>query len=117
LVEVNDETANSVRSERFDTTALTERNLVHFDQTPARTVGNANVIERLRRDRDLCITAQLLGYAREALRAVSSYVTERHQFGRPIGSFQAVSQQIADCYIEVSSIDVTLRSALDELGR
>ena len=40
--------------------------------------------------------AALTGIVRSALDLALAYVTERHQFDRPIGSFQALQQQLAD---------------------
>jgi alkylation response protein AidB-like acyl-CoA dehydrogenase len=42
-----------------------------------------------------------LGLARRALEDTLEYVKEREQFGRPIGSFQALSQRIADLATEI----------------
>ncbi|MCZ7528752.1 MAG: acyl-CoA dehydrogenase family protein [Acidimicrobiia bacterium] len=42
------------------------------------------------------LAADLLGTARWALETTTSYARERVQFGRPIGSFQAVSHRLAD---------------------
>ena len=49
----------------------------------------------------LIIAAQSLGYARRALDDTLEYVKERKQFGRPIGSFQALSQRLANMATEV----------------
>jgi alkylation response protein AidB-like acyl-CoA dehydrogenase len=49
----------------------------------------------------LIIAAQSLGYARRALDDTLEYVKERKQFGRPIGSFQALSQRLANLATEV----------------
>ena len=116
IVDTTVPTAEQLRIEPLETTALTERHIVHFDGAPATLVacGDAEVSWLLTR-KDLCLSALHLGYAREALRLSGEYVNERHQFGRPIGSFQAISQQIADCHIEIASIDVGLRSALSEV--
>lgn len=48
-----------------------------------------------------------LGTAEEALTRTARYVTEREQFGRPIGTFQAVSHSIADAYIDVQGVRLT----------
>lgn len=40
--------------------------------------------------------AQLVGLGRRMLDVTVAYVTERHQFGVPIGSFQAVKHHLAD---------------------
>ena len=44
----------------------------------------------------LIIAAQALGMAQRAFDDVLAYVKERKQFGRPIGSFQALKHRIAD---------------------
>ncbi|MCW3038248.1 MAG: acyl-CoA dehydrogenase [Solirubrobacterales bacterium] len=49
----------------------------------------------------LIIAAQSLGFARRAFDDLLSYVKERKQFGRPIGSFQALSHRIADLATEI----------------
>jgi alkylation response protein AidB-like acyl-CoA dehydrogenase len=53
----------------------------------------------------LCALA--LGVAERALELTARYATERHQFDRPIGTFQAVSQRAADGYIDVEAMRLT----------
>lgn len=45
-----------------------------------------------------------IGVAERALKLAAAYTTEREQFGRPIGSFQAVQQRLADAFIDVEAI-------------
>lgn len=45
-----------------------------------------------------------IGVAERALRIAASYTGEREQFGRPIGSFQAVQQRMADAFIDIQAI-------------
>jgi alkylation response protein AidB-like acyl-CoA dehydrogenase len=52
-----------------------------------------------------------LGVTERALRMAASYTTEREQFGRPIGSFQAVQQRMADAFIDVEAIRWTMWQA------
>ena len=49
----------------------------------------------------LAIAALQLGVTGEALQRAALYVSERHQFGRPIGSFQAVAMRMAEAYIQL----------------
>ncbi|WP_372792151.1 acyl-CoA dehydrogenase family protein [Paraconexibacter sp.] len=49
----------------------------------------------------LIIAAQSLGFAQRAFDDALAYVKERKQFGRPIGSFQALSHRIADLATEL----------------
>ena len=46
-------------------------------------------------------SAQLVGLAAQMLDVTVGYVKERHQFGVPIGSFQAIKHQLADCLIKL----------------
>ena len=55
--------------------------------------------------------AELLGITEGALRLTAQYAKTREQFGRPIGTFQAVSQRLADGYIDVLGQRLTLWSA------
>ncbi|SOX55521.1 acyl-CoA dehydrogenase [Mycobacterium ahvazicum] len=45
-----------------------------------------------------------LGVTERALRIAAEYTSGREQFGRPIGSFQAVQQRLADAFIDVEAI-------------
>jgi alkylation response protein AidB-like acyl-CoA dehydrogenase len=49
----------------------------------------------------LILSAEAVGGAEAALRATVAYVRERHQFGRPIGSFQAVKHRLADSTVNL----------------
>lgn len=45
--------------------------------------------------------AQLLGLSRRMLDLTVAYVTERHQFGVPVGSFQAVKHHLANALMQI----------------
>jgi alkylation response protein AidB-like acyl-CoA dehydrogenase len=49
------------------------------------------------------IGAMALGLAQAAYEAASAYAKERHQFGRPIGSFQGVAFMIADMATQIDA--------------
>jgi alkylation response protein AidB-like acyl-CoA dehydrogenase len=57
------------------------------------------------------LCAQQLGVLEGALDLTAGYARTREQFGRPIGSFQAVSQRLADGYIDVQGARLTLWQA------
>jgi isovaleryl-CoA dehydrogenase len=66
----------------------------------------------------LIIAAQALGMAQRAFDDTLAYVKERKQFGRPIGSFQALKHRIADLAAEIEAArllvyDVAARSDAD----
>lgn len=53
----------------------------------------------------LCAVA--MGVCERALRMTAEYTSQREQFGRPIATFQAVSQRAADAYIDTEAIRLT----------
>jgi alkylation response protein AidB-like acyl-CoA dehydrogenase len=53
-------------------------------------------IEALRDRAYVALAAEMLGTARWLLQHTIDYAKERHQFDRPIGSFQAIQHKIAD---------------------
>lgn len=57
------------------------------------------------------LAAIALGAAEESLRQTAEYTSQRKQFGREIGSFQAVSLRAADAYIDVEAMRSTMWQA------
>jgi isovaleryl-CoA dehydrogenase len=49
----------------------------------------------------LILAAHMLGMARRAFDDTVAYVTQRKQFGRPVGSFQALRHRLADLATEI----------------
>jgi alkylation response protein AidB-like acyl-CoA dehydrogenase len=49
------------------------------------------------------LSAEQLGTAERALELTVAYVQERHQFGRPIGSFQVLQHRLAEAYVRVQA--------------
>jgi alkylation response protein AidB-like acyl-CoA dehydrogenase len=83
-----------------------------FNHTPARLVGEPGTA-RAALDHTLdvaavALAAEQLGGAQRALDMAVAYAKVRQQFGRPIGSFQAIKHRCADLLLEVES----LRSAV-----
>jgi len=62
--------------------------------------ADGSVNQRLRQLLLLAASAEQLGICEGALKLTASYAKVREQFGRPIGTFQAVSQRLADGYID-----------------
>jgi len=61
----------------------------------------AELSERTLNRANLAITGQLLGLSQRMLDASIDYTTNRKQFGKPIGSFQAVKHHLADVAIQL----------------
>jgi alkylation response protein AidB-like acyl-CoA dehydrogenase len=85
-------------------------------EVPAKNVlgpvglGYKIAIETLNEGR-IGIGAQMIGVAQGALRATTEYVTERHQFGKPIADFQAVQFQLAQARTEVEAARLMVYNA------
>jgi alkylation response protein AidB-like acyl-CoA dehydrogenase len=62
-------------------------------------VGDAEVAAEMRGIGAVLASALLLGIADRALQAAVGYAGSRHQFGKPIGSFQAIKHLLADMYV------------------
>ena len=60
----------------------------------------------------LGLAATMLGTGEEALLRTAAYLSERKQFGRQIGSFQAVQMRCADAYIDLEGMRSTLWQAV-----
>ncbi|MCW2754613.1 MAG: acyl-CoA dehydrogenase domain protein [Marmoricola sp.] len=70
-----------------------------------------DVYDWLQQRLTLAAAAWELGVVRGALDLTAAYAKTREQFGRPIGTFQAVSQRLADGYIDVLGSDLMLWQA------
>jgi alkylation response protein AidB-like acyl-CoA dehydrogenase len=85
---------------------------LEFDGVPGRLIGStgdaAAVIDRVLDVAAIALAAEQLGGAQRALDMAVEYSKVRHQFGRPIGSFQVLKHRLADLLLEVES----LRSAV-----
>ena len=76
-----------------------------------RVVGNGDVVSWLTTHGTLGRSAFQLGVLERALELTAEYAREREQFDRPIGSFQAVSSRLADGYIDIKGLRLTLTQA------
>lgn len=87
---------------------------VGFDHTPGRRllVDDAlGVVERALCSVSILLAAEQVGAAGRCLDLTVDYSTSRIQFGRPIGSFQALKHRMADLHVLVESARATAYSA------
>jgi alkylation response protein AidB-like acyl-CoA dehydrogenase len=63
------------------------------------------------------IGAYAAGLVAGAVRLTADYVTNRHQFGRPLATFQAVAQQLADVYIASRTLTLASTSVVWRLSQ
>jgi alkylation response protein AidB-like acyl-CoA dehydrogenase len=80
---------------------------LEFERTPARLIGSdGNAWPGLSRTLDLAVialAAEEVGGAQRCLDMSVDYAKVRYQFGRPIGSFQAIKHRCADMLLQVES--------------
>jgi acyl-CoA dehydrogenase len=57
------------------------------------------------------LAAELVGTAQRALDGAVAYAKERRQFGRPIGSFQAIKHLLADRHVQLDAARMLVRTA------
>jgi len=85
---------------------------LEFTAVPARLIGapgdGGPILDKTLDIAAIALAAEQLGGAQRALDMAVAYAKIRHQFGRPIGSFQAIKHRCADLLLEVES----LRSAV-----
>ncbi len=63
------------------------------------------------------LSLDLVGVGEAALQRTVDYTTMRHQFGRPIASFQAAQHLVANMHIALSAARLAARAAVSLLGR
>jgi alkylation response protein AidB-like acyl-CoA dehydrogenase len=84
---------------------------------PVGTVGGAApVVDRVLDVATTALAAEQVGAARACLEAATGYARERMQFGRPIGSFQAVKHKCADMFVRLQLADAAATEAADALA-
>ncbi|UGT40018.1 acyl-CoA/acyl-ACP dehydrogenase [Nocardia yamanashiensis] len=75
---------------------------IDFENVTGRALGALDVT-RLREIAWAAVVAEQLGAAEQCLDMTVEYSKSRVQFGRPIGSFQALKHRMADMYVLVES--------------
>jgi alkylation response protein AidB-like acyl-CoA dehydrogenase len=107
---------SGVRRERVTGLDPTRRlAVVTFDGTPGRRLDAHGFADQLRRLRDtavIAVAAEQAGAAARALELTVEYTKQRRQFGRPIGSFQALKHRMADVHVHVEAARSALYAAL-----
>lgn len=97
-----------VRTRQTTLDATRTQATVQFRDTEAELLGEepADVLGVLAvtgRAAAVMLAAEAVGAAREALDRTVAHVGAREQFGRPVGSFQAVKHRLADLYVQVEA--------------
>ena len=84
-----------------------ELGVLRFDGTPARRLGDKDAAELLLDRAATLAAAEMLGAADRVLSMAVDYAKDRVQFGKPIGSFQAIKHMLADALVDVEGMRST----------
>ncbi|MGW7252733.1 acyl-CoA dehydrogenase family protein [Streptomyces sp. NPDC054834] len=108
LVEVEGDVEGLVRTRRTALDATRPQGRVQLRDVRAELLGDedADVLAALAALGDTVaavLAAEAVGAADRALERTVEYVGQREQFGRAIGSFQAVKHRLADVYVQVQA--------------
>jgi 3-oxocholest-4-en-26-oyl-CoA dehydrogenase beta subunit len=90
--------------------------LADVELGPDRVLGGEGVVDWLTAHATVGVCATQLGVVERAVELTAEYARTRVQFDRPIGSFQAVSQRLADAHVDVEAIRLTLWQAAWQLS-
>jgi 3-oxocholest-4-en-26-oyl-CoA dehydrogenase beta subunit len=80
---------------------------VVLEDAPARRVGDAAMVALIVERAIAGLAALQAGMLDTAVRLSATYTSEREQFGRPIATFQAVSQRVASAFIDAECARLT----------
>jgi alkylation response protein AidB-like acyl-CoA dehydrogenase len=89
---------------------------VELDAAPATILGGAAAVQAHLDRGALFHAAEMLGCAEAVMWLAVGYARDRHQFGRPIGSFQAVKHRCADMLVDVEGMRSAVYHAAWALG-
>ena len=110
-----DPTGPGAGLERAETTNRELHPHLTLDGAPAEQLGDPGEGGRVvpwMLDRALVgLCALQVGVAEAALRQAAEYTSHRHQFGKPLSTFQGVALKAADAYIDTEAMRVTLWQA------
>ena len=89
---------------------------IQLDAAPAVTVGGADEVAAHLNRGAVFHSAEMLGGAEAVMNLAVEYAKVREQFGRPIGSFQAVKHRCADMLVDVEGMRSAVYHAAWALG-
>jgi 3-oxo-4-pregnene-20-carboxyl-CoA dehydrogenase alpha subunit len=108
--------ADGVTLTRTPTSAGTPEYTVALDGVAAPLLGEPGAAAELHRLALACACALGDGLVAGALDLTAEHVRTREQFGKPLATFQAVAQQIADVYVAARTLHLATLAACSRLA-
>ena len=108
--------AEGVRLTATPTSAGGEEFAVEFSGAPVDAVLEGAEVHRLNQLAVAAVGAYAAGLVAGAVRLTADYVANRHQFGRPLSTFQTVAAQLAEVYIAARTLSLASASVIWRLA-
>ncbi|HTF07909.1 MAG TPA: acyl-CoA dehydrogenase family protein [Asanoa sp.] len=89
---------------------------LEFSAAPARLVGSLSAVPCALRAAATMTAAEQVGLASWCLDETVGFLKERYQFGRPVGSFQALKHRLADLWVELTQARAVVAYAAADLA-
>jgi alkylation response protein AidB-like acyl-CoA dehydrogenase len=91
--------------------------VVTFNKVPAKRLGDAEALQLLLDESVVALCAEALGSTSYLVECTTAHLNSRTQFGRSLGSFQALQHRMSEMAIlseEISALTAAAQSALKE---
>lgn len=108
--------AEGVRLTRTPSSSGAQEYVVTFSDVAADGVLDVATAHRVNQLSLAAVGALAAGLVAGALRLTADYVANRHQFGRPLSTFQTVAAQLAEVYIVSRTMDLVATSVVWRLS-
>ena len=109
-------TPGALVTEFVATPVETTTHALGYDVVASASTPIAATAEQVQRLVRVALSAVQLGVAEAGVFEAAKHLTGREQFGRPLATFQATQQQLADCYCDVQAMRATLGQAVFTLA-
>ncbi len=77
----------------------------------ASRIGGSDALDDLVDHLEVAVCVTMAGHCAAALELAAGYTKQRHQFDRPLATFQAVSQRVGDAYVDTQAVRLSAYQA------
>ena len=84
---------------------------IEFPAVPARRIGDGQGLDWALSCGAALLASEQLGLAERCLELTVEYVNSRHQFGRPVGSYQGLKHRLAELWVAITQARAVARYA------